>query len=106
MKNSAKKVKCLDFLDQENVWRMPQFFQNYGKQVLILHVSVDMQSCTVLWLDGVQMTDQFRENNPDFPTDCIFGLQLPLPSSSRLAYSKSFECNVSIAVKMSINFYL
>lgn len=75
LKNSVKKVTCLGFLDQENVWRRPQFFQSYGKRILIPRVSVRMQPCTVLGLDGIQGSDQFKENNLDFPTDCIFGLQ-------------------------------
>jgi len=31
-------VKCFGFLDQENVWRTLQIFQNCGNQILILHL--------------------------------------------------------------------
>lgn len=52
----------------------PSFFRAMESKFWF-HVSDSMQSCTVLGLGGIQGADQFKENNLDFPTNCIFGLQ-------------------------------
>lgn len=76
MKNSAKEVKHLGFLNWEYVWRMPTFFSKIGKTNSDpVYISPDRQTCTILGLDSNLGTNQVKENNPDFPSDCLFDVQ-------------------------------
>lgn len=98
----------MDFLDQENVWRMPHFFSKLWKANSDpASVSVDMQFCTILWPDNIQGLTNSKKTIQIFLLTAFLAFRnIPLPRHGRLAYRKSFTWNSSVAVKMSVHFYL
>lgn len=85
MKNSAKQIKCLGFLGKNNVWKIPTYFQKQGKQIVNLYTFLFIrQTCTSVWFDNAQSTNQVKKLIQVFPVTALLAFSnSPSHRSSR-----------------------